>query len=32
MDKFQLFYDEEHKPMIFYDEQATKNIIIKLTH
>lgn len=33
IEKFALFYDDENtKPMIFYDEKLTKNIIIKLTH
>jgi len=33
MKEFALFYDEENtRPMIFYDQHLTKNIIIKLTH
>ena len=29
---YAMFYDEDTKPMMYYDPEKTKNIIIKLTH
>ena len=29
---YAMFYDEDTKPMMYYDPKKTKNIIIKLTH
>ena len=32
VEDYAMFYDEDTKPLMYYDPELTKNIIIKLTH